>query len=171
MKKVVFASLMVLTSMSFVTVPSLRAQDLTIQNAAEYNAYQNAITQTDPKAKAAALEDFLKTYPQTIVKKPVLDMLVDTYQGLNDFADELIVTKKLLQIDPNNEQAIFLSVYIEKGKCAKTSDAQACDDAEVDGRYIRRRLEKSDRYGLSAVSLGDCTGRCAVKEGLQGCRG
>ena len=132
MKMVVFASLMVLTSMSFVTVPSLRAQDLTIQNAAEYNAYQNAITQTDPKAKAAALEDFLKTYPQTIVKKPVLDMLVDTYQGLNDFADELIVTKKLLQIDPNNEQAIFLSVYIEKGKCAKTSDAQACDDAEVD---------------------------------------
>jgi len=40
--------------------------------------------------------------------------------------------QKLLQIDPNNEQAIFLSVYIEKGKCAKTSDAQACDDAEVD---------------------------------------
>jgi len=26
-------------------------------------------------------EDFLKTYPQTIVKKPVLDMLVDTYRA------------------------------------------------------------------------------------------
>lgn len=131
MKKVVFASLMVLTSMSFVRVPSLRAQDLTIQNAAEYNAYQNAITQTDPKAKAAALEQFLKAYPQTIVKKPVLSMLVDTYQGLNDFDHELTATTRLLQLDPNNEQAIFLTVYIEKGQCAKNSDPQTCDDTAV----------------------------------------
>jgi hypothetical protein len=134
MKKVVFASLMVLASMSLVCAPSLRAQDLTIQNPAEYNAYQSAITQTDAKAKASALEKFLTDYPQTIVKKAVLSMLVDTYQGLNDFTDELVVTKKLLQIDPNNEQAIFLTVYIEKGNCAKNSDAQTCDDAEVDAK-------------------------------------
>ena len=59
MKKVVFASLMVLTSMSLVTVPSLRAQDsgtIQIKDPAEFNAYQTAYTQTDPKAKAAALE-------------------------------------------------------------------------------------------------------------------
>jgi hypothetical protein len=131
MKKVVFASLMVLTSMSFVTVPSLRSQDLTIQNATEYNAYQNAISQTDPKAKAAAIEQFLKDYPQTIVKKAVLGVLVDTYQGLNDFDHELTATQRLLQLDPTNEQAIFLTVYIEKGQCAKNSDAQTCDDTAV----------------------------------------
>jgi hypothetical protein len=134
MKKVVFASLMVLTSMSLVTVPSLRAQDsgtIQIKDPAEYNAYQTAYTQTDPKAKAAALEEFLKNYPQSVVKKAVLDVLVDTYQGLNDFDHELSATKRLLQIEPNNEQAIFLSVYIEKGQCGKTSDAQTCDDTAV----------------------------------------
>jgi hypothetical protein len=132
MKKVVFASLMVLTSMSLVTVPSLRAQDsgtIQIKDPAEFNAYQTAYTQTDPKAKAAALEDFLKNYPQSIVKKAVLDVLVDTYQGLNDPDKELTATTRVLQIEPNNAQAIFLSVYIKKGQCAKTSDAQTCDDA------------------------------------------
>jgi hypothetical protein len=129
MKKVVFASLMVLTSLSFVTVPSLRAQDLTIQNPTEYNAYQNANSQPDPKAKAAALEQFLKDYPQSVVKKAVLDVLINTYQGLKDFPNELTATTRLLQLDPANAQAIFLSAYIKKGQCASTSDAQTCDDA------------------------------------------
>jgi hypothetical protein len=132
MKKVVFASLMVLTSMSLVTVPSLRAQDsgtIQIKDPAEFNAYQTAYTQTDPKAKAKALEDFLKAYPQSIVKKAILDMLVDTYQGLKDFPSELTALNRLLQIEPNNAQAIFLSVYIKKGQCGSTSDAQTCDDA------------------------------------------
>jgi hypothetical protein len=132
MKKVVFASLMVLTSMSLVRVPSLRAQDsgtVQIQDPAEFNAYQNATTQTDPKAKAAALEDFLKKYPQSVVKKTVISLLVDTYQGLKDFPNELTALTRLLQIEPNNAQAIFLSTFIKKGQCASTSDAQTCDDA------------------------------------------
>jgi len=134
MKKVVFASLMVLTSMSLVCLPSLRAQDsgtIQIKDPAEFNAYQNAYTQSDPKAKAAALEDFLKNYPQSVVKKAVLDILVDTYQGLNDPAAELTATTRLLQLEPNDEQVIFLTVYIKKGQCAKTGDAQTCDDTAV----------------------------------------
>jgi tetratricopeptide (TPR) repeat protein len=146
MKKVVFASLMVLTSVSLVVVPSRQAQasgaqapataasgqdssTIQIKDPAEYNAYQTAITQSDPKAEAAALEDFLKNYPQSVVKKAVLEVLVDTYQKLQDPDKELTATSRVLQIEPNNEQAIFLSVYIKKGQCAKTSDAQTCDDA------------------------------------------
>ena len=51
MKKLVFASAMALASISLVSTPALRAQDagqITIQDPAEFNAYQNAITQTDP---------------------------------------------------------------------------------------------------------------------------
>ena len=62
MKKLVFASVVALASMSFVIAPTLRAQDqgqITIKDPAEYNAYQMATTQTDPKAKAAALEEIL----------------------------------------------------------------------------------------------------------------
>ena len=62
MKKLVLASVMALAGICLVTAPTLRAQDsdqITIQNPAEFNAYQTASTQTDPAAKAAALEDFL----------------------------------------------------------------------------------------------------------------
>ena len=130
MKKFVFASVMALASMSLVFAPTLRAQDsITIKDPAEYNSYQTATTQTDPKSKAAALESFLQNYPQSVVKKADLDMLVDTYQRFNDQDNALSAATRLLQVDPNNMKAIYLSVVIKKAQCSKTGDAQACDDA------------------------------------------
>jgi hypothetical protein len=134
MKKLVFASLMALVSISLVIAPALRAQDtgtIQIKDPAEFNAYQNAYTQTDPKAKAAALETFLTTYPQSVVKKAVLDILLDTYQGINDQDNMLKVATLDLQVDPTNLRAIFISVYIKKIQCGKTQDAQTCDDAAI----------------------------------------
>jgi hypothetical protein len=134
MKKLVFASLMALVSISLVIAPALRAQDtgtIQIKDPAEFNAYQNAYTQTDPKAKAAALETFLTTYPQSVVKRAVLDMLLDTYQGVNDQDHMLSTATSILQLDPGNERAIFVSVYIKKIQCGKTQDAQTCDDAAI----------------------------------------
>jgi len=81
MKKFVFASVMVLASLCLFTAPTLKAQDLSIKDPAEYNAYQNATTQSDPKAKAAALEGFLTSYPQSIVKGAVLDLLLELYSA------------------------------------------------------------------------------------------
>jgi hypothetical protein len=132
MKKFVFASVMALASLSLVPAHTLRAQDqstIQIKDPAEYNAYQMATTQTDPKAKAAALEDFLTKYPQSVVKKTVLDMLIDTYQGLGDMDKTVSAASRMLQIDPSNLKAIYISVFIKKSQCAKTSDQQTCDDA------------------------------------------
>jgi hypothetical protein len=128
MKKFVFASVMALASVSLVSAPILRAQDLTIKDPAEYNAYSMASTQSDPKAKAAGLESFLQTYPQSVVKPAVLGMLLDIY-GLGDPDHALSAATRLLQVDPNNLKAIYLSVLIKKGQCQKTSDSQTCDDA------------------------------------------
>ncbi len=132
MKKLVFASVMALASISLVYAPTLRAQDsdqITIKDPAEFNAYQVATTQTDPAAKASALEGFLASYPQSVVKKAVLDMLIDTYGGLKDTDKELGASTRLLQVDPNNMKGIFVSVALKKSQCGKTSDAQVCDDA------------------------------------------
>jgi len=108
----------------------LRAQDsIVIKDPAEFNTYQIATSQADPKAKAAALESFLTAYPQSVVKNSVLDSLIDTYQGLQDADKTLGAASRLLQVDPGNMKAIFLSVIIKKGQCAKTQDAQTCDDA------------------------------------------
>jgi tetratricopeptide (TPR) repeat protein len=134
MKKLVLASVMAMTGVSLVVVPTLRAQGsdqstIQIQNPAEFNAYQQATSQPDPATKASAEEDFLKTYPQSVVKKSVLADLINTYQQLGKADEELGAATRLLQVDPNNMQAIYISVALKKSQCLRSNDAQTCDDA------------------------------------------
>ncbi len=138
MKKLVFACVMALAGICFLSMPALRAQEAGQISLPpeQFNAYQNATTQTDPTAKAAALESFLQTYPQTPVKSGILGQLIDCYQQLNQPDKALDAAKRLLQVDPNNMNAIAISVYIEKSQCGKTLDAsgvttdpRTCDDA------------------------------------------
>jgi hypothetical protein len=136
MKKLVLASVMALTSISLVITPTLRAQGadqgtIQIQNPAEFNAYQNASTQTDPKAKASALEDFLTAYPQSVVKKSVLEDLTLTYQQIGDTDKALSAASRLLQVDPNDMRGILISVVDKRAQCIKTSDPQTCDDGSA----------------------------------------
>jgi len=140
MKKIVLASVMALAVIGLVSAASLRAQDtgtITIKDPAEYNAYSQATTQSDPKAKAAALEIFLQAFPQSVVKADVLKMLLETYQGLGDADHALSAASRLLQVDSANMEAIFLSVAIKMQQCKKgldpktgfATDPQPCDDA------------------------------------------
>lgn len=133
MKKFVFASVMALASLSLVSAHTLRAQDqnpgtIQIKDPAEFNAYQMATSQADPKAKASAEEDFLTKYPQSSAKKAVLNDLLQTYQQTGDQDGILKTATRLLQIDPNDLGAIYFSVAIKKTQCAKTSDQATCDD-------------------------------------------
>jgi hypothetical protein len=128
----VVITLMAVACICVLSAPRLRAQNpgqLTIKDPAEFNTYQMATSQADPKAKAMALESFLWAYPQSVVKNSVLDSLIDTYQGLQDADKTLSAASRLLQVDPSNMKAIFMSVLIKKSQCAKTQDAQTCDDA------------------------------------------
>ncbi len=133
MKKLVFACLVALASAGFVAGPTLHAQDqggqITIKDPAEYNAYQMFSTQTDPKQKIAAGDAFLEKYPQSVVKKAVLDSLLDAYRATNDSQKVVDTANKLLQIDPSNLKAILYSVLIKKQQCGEKSDAATCDDA------------------------------------------
>jgi len=140
MNKLVFASAMALASMSLVSTPALRAQDSGQISLPpdQFNAYQNAMTQTNPSEKAAALEGFLQAYPQSPVKTTILDQLIDCYNQLNQPAKAIDAATRLLQADPNNMKAIFASVYLKKQLCSSTLDAsgvatdpQTCDDAAV----------------------------------------
>ena len=131
MKKLVLASVMALASLNLVSAPTLRAQaDISIKDPTEYNSYNTAITQSDPKLKAAGLESFLLTYPQSVVKTIVLNTLVDTYWGLQDADHTLTACTRLLQVDPNNLKAILYSVVIKKRQGGGPPvDNQALDDA------------------------------------------
>ncbi len=164
MKKLVFASVMALASLSLVVAPMLRAQDsITIKDPAEYNTYQNADAQSDPTAKAAALESFLQTYPQSVVKAAVLGELIDIYQHLQNADKALSAATSLIQVDPNNMKAIFMSVLIKKNQCAKTvnpktglsTDAQTCNDAAA---LAQRGLSASKPAATSDADWKKLTG-------------
>ena len=135
MKKVVFASMLVVASMVSAAAPAALAQDgsqssqITIKDPAEYNAYTNAIGQSTPAAKAAAIESFLQSYPNSVVKQDMLEQLVGAYQATGDTAKTFDAAKRLLQVDPNNLRALTFVVYVEKaqanGDQAKLDDAAA----------------------------------------------
>ena len=182
MKKFVFASVMALAAVSLLSAPMLRAQDsITIKDPAEFNSYQMASTQSDPTAKASALESFLLTYPQSVVKKAVLDALMDTYQQLGNADKALSAASRLLQVDPNNMKAITISVYLKKAQCAKSQDAQTCDDAAAlarKGLATPKPTDTSDAdwrkqtgqiYPLfhSAIALDDIISKKDVKAGIE----
>jgi hypothetical protein len=92
---------------------------------AEYNAYNSAITQTDPKAKAAALEAYLAAYPQSAVKGSVLEQLMGAYSGIPDAAKTLDAADRLLQVDQNNIRAYLLEVYFRRTQAEQMTDASA----------------------------------------------
>lgn len=134
MNKLVIASVLALASLSLAAAPKLQAQEqnsgqITIKDPAEFNAYQMFNTQTNPKAKAEAGEAFLKQYPQSVVKNAVLQQMMESYQAAGDQDGVLSAASRLLQVEPNNLEAIYFSVAIKKAQCGKTSEAQTCDDA------------------------------------------
>jgi hypothetical protein len=91
---------------------------------AEYKDYNDAISQTDPKAKAAALEAYLTKYPQSPVKSDVLQTLMLTYSAL-DAAKTLDAADRLLQVDPTNLRALTLEVYFRKTAADQLTDPAA----------------------------------------------
>jgi hypothetical protein len=122
MKKVVFASMLALATTTLGSAPMLIAQDnaqagqITIKDPAEYNEYTNAVGQSTPAAKAAAIEAFLQKYPNSVVKNDLLEMLMATYQAAGDQDKTLATAQRLLQADPNNLRALFMTAFINKTK-------------------------------------------------------
>ncbi len=110
---------------------SAPAGQITIKDPAEYNAYTNAVGQSSPAAKAAAIEAFLTQYPNSVVKTEMLEQLVGAYQQANDTTKTIDAARRLLAVDPNNLRALTFIVYVEKqqGQAANPPDQAKLDDA------------------------------------------
>src|ERR1700674_3138000 len=101
MKKSVLASLLALAiilpgSVSMVYGQAAASGQITIKDPAEYNEYTNAVGQSTPAAKAAAIETFLTKYPSSVVKISLLEALMATYQQSGDQAKTLDTADRLL---------------------------------------------------------------------------
>jgi hypothetical protein len=136
MKKVVFASLLAAATLTTATSYAQSAVNINqgaqapaaggqVQMAQpEYNAYTNATSQTDPKAKAAALESYLTTYPQSSVKTSVLELLMGAYSTF-DPAKTIDAADRLLQVSPNNIRALAVETSLLKAQGDQATDPAA----------------------------------------------
>jgi hypothetical protein len=100
---------------------------LTIKDAAEYNAYANAMSQSAPAAKAEAIEAFLQQYPNSVAKAQMLEQLMLAYQQSNNAAKALDAAKRLVQVDPDNLRALLFIAYLETTQA--NGNQQMLDDA------------------------------------------
>jgi len=107
----------------------------TIKDAAEYNAYANATSQSSPTAKAEAIEAFLQQYPNSVAKKDMLVALMDAYRGGGNVPKTLDAAKRLLQVDPDNLRALTFVVYLEHQQ--SNGNQQMLDDA---AQYAQKGL-------------------------------
>jgi hypothetical protein len=146
MKKSIVASALVLAGVGLLPGSAMPAQEqsITVSNPLEYQAYTNANTQVDAAARATALEDFLKSYPQSVLKQTVLAALVDLYQNPFNADRELSADNRLLEVDPGNLKALYFAVTIEK---AQGSGSKA---VPPDVRVLCDAAEKA-RVGLEAA--------------------
>jgi hypothetical protein len=106
---------------------------ITIKDAAEYNAYANATSQSDPAAKASAIEAFLTQYPNSVAKTEMLQALMASYQAAGNAPKMLDAAKRVIQADPNNLRAMLAVVYLENTQANQPANAankqQMLDDA------------------------------------------
>ena len=111
---------------------------ITIKDPAEYNAYNAAISQPTPQAKESAIEGFLQQYPNSVVKKQVLEILMEAYTQTANMDKALGAARQVLQIDPTDLRALALSCFILKAQAAqKTNPADAqplLDEAAKDAQ-------------------------------------
>src|SRR6516162_2208445 len=107
-----------------------------IKDPAEYNAYVSAIQQSDPAAQAQAIEAFLQTYPNSVVKEDALVTLMGAYQKAGNASKTIDTAGRVLQANPNNIRALALLAYYYRSLCAQggADAAKSCDQAAQYGQ-------------------------------------
>ena len=110
-----------------------------IKDPAEYNAYMTAFNQTDPAAKAQALEAFLQRYPNTVIKIDAMELLMASYQQAGNAPKVTEWAQKIVQADPNNLRALALLTYM--GRAA----------AGAGGPNAAQALQQAGQYGMQGL--------------------
>jgi hypothetical protein len=127
MKKAAIASLLSVAALSLcvTTAVAQNPGQVTIKDQAEYNAFTNAESQTTPAMKASAIEGFLQTYPNSVVKDDLLGQLMTAYTQVPDIPKAVDAADRLLKDDPNNLRALTIEVYLKKAQADQTTDPAA----------------------------------------------
>ncbi len=115
-------------------------QKKVIQDPNEYNAYVAAVNSTDPAQKAQLMESYLQTYPNSVMKEDGLELLLKTYQQLNNTAQIKATAQRLLQVNPNNLTALALLSYLDRAQ-AQAGGTDAATLLQEAGQLGSRGLQ------------------------------
>jgi hypothetical protein len=114
-----------LTLLAFTsTVFAARTQQKVIKDPAEYDAYITALNTQDPVQKAAAMENFVKQYPNSVVKIDALEQAMSAYQQAGNAANVEDTAKRILAFEPKNVRALAIMTFLERSR-ASQGDASA----------------------------------------------
>jgi hypothetical protein len=158
-KKFLYVTVLALAGSAMSAAPMMQAQSagsgtITIKDPAEYNAYNSAISQPTPQAKESAIEGFLQQYPNSVVKKQVLEILMDSYMQTHNTDKALGAARQVLQIDPTDLRALALSTYILKAQVAqKTNPAEAQPLLDEAAKDAQTGLSATAPEGADAASF------------------
>lgn len=125
-----------------------------IKDPAEYNAYVNAVQQSDPAAKAQALEAFLQTYPNTVMKEDALVQLMGAYQQAGNASKTIDTASRVLQANPNNVRALALLAYYYRSLAAQ-GGPDAGKNAEQSAQYGQKGLDALPNMPKEGMSDAD----------------
>ena len=110
-----------------------------IKDPAEYNAYVSAVQQSDPGAKAQAIEAFLQTYPNTVMKEDALASLMGAYQQAGNAQKTVDTANRALQVNPNNIRALALLAYYYRSLASQGTDP--AKNADLAMQYGQKGLD------------------------------
>jgi tetratricopeptide (TPR) repeat protein len=116
------------------------AQKPQIKDPAEYNAYVSAVQQADPAAKAQAIEAFLQTYPNSVMKEDALVSLMGAYQQAGNAQKTVDTANRVLQANPNNIRALALLAYYYRS-LASQGGADATKNADLAMQYGQKGID------------------------------
>ena len=172
MKKVLLASLIAVSSVTPLVSHAYAQQPVALGANAqagatgqvqlsqeEYNAYNNAKTQTTPAAQATAFEAYLKAYPQSTIKADVLQQLLFAYSQSNDAVNALGAADRLLAVDPANFRAYVFEVQLRRQAAEALTDPAARQtglDSAAD--FARKGLAAPKGAGMSDADFTQLKG-------------
>jgi hypothetical protein len=142
MKKFLVAFLLACT-LAAAVVPFAAAQTAPkpqIKDPAEYNAYVNAVQQSDPAAKAQAIEAFLQTYSNSVMKEEALVQLMGAYQQSSNASKTIDTASRILQANPSNVRALALLAYYYRSLAAQ-GGADTAKNADQAMQYGQKGLD------------------------------
>jgi hypothetical protein len=100
------------------------ANQKVIKDPAEYNTYMTALNTQDATQRGAAMEAFVKQYPQSVVLSDALDQAMAAYQAAGNQPKVQEIANRILQINPNAVRALAIVTFIERAS-AKTPEQAA----------------------------------------------